>query len=386
MIAASARFEADRRPAIFLMTNTLEIGGSERQFATMATSLTVPGFDLKLGCLRRRGAFADGLKELVEFPPNGNLFNLKAQRARWALGRYLRANRVVVAHSFDFYSNFMLIPAARLARIPVVIGSQRQIGDLLSSFRNTAHNALLRWCDRIVCNSRAAANGLERAGIATGKLTVIPNVLRGELFSETVPAIPRVPGRVRVVMIARMNDPAKRHDVFLKAAAEVAARDASIDFVLVGDGPLRPRLEESAAKLGIASRVQFLGDCRDIPAVLASCDISVLSSDSESLSNAIMESMAAGLPVIACRVGGNEELVRDGENGFLIPAGNDQALAERIGQLSTRSELRAQFGAAAKRDAQRFTVDRICGEYARLYGSLLQEKGVARQEIVQPVI
>ena len=385
MTSAFTKSESSGHPALFLMTNTLETGGSERQFATLARSLSVPGLELMLGCLRKQGPFAEGLKNIVEFPPQGSLFNLKSQRARMALGRHLRANRVLVAHSFDFYSNFMLIPSARLAGIPVVVGSQRQLGDLLSSFRNTAQHALFRWCDRIVCNSRAAAKGLERAGIRSSKLVVIPNVLTTEALAETAPAIPRIPGRVRVVMIARMNDPAKRHDVFLAAAARVAAKHLQLDYVLVGDGPLRAGLERMAAELGLQSRISFLGDRRDVPAVLASSDISVLSSDSESLSNAIMESMAAGLPVLACRVGGNEELVRDGENGFLVPAGDHEALADCVGRLAQDAELRAAFGAASKKYAQNFTVERVCAEYERLYLSLLEEKGIERQALVHPV-
>ena len=96
----------------------------------------------------------------------------------------------MIAHSFDFYSNFMLIPSARLARIPVVVGSQRQLGDLLNRFRNTAQHALFRWCDRVVCNSRAAApvwSGLESA---TSKLVVIPNALPAAAFAESAPALP----------------------------------------------------------------------------------------------------------------------------------------------------------------------------------------------------
>lgn len=140
-----------------------------------------------------------------------------------------------------------------------------------------------------------------------------------------------------------------------------------------------------AANLGLQGRVIFLGDRSDVPAVLASSDISVLSSDSESLSNTIMESMASGLPVIACQVGGNEELIRDGENGFLVPAGNDEKIAERIEMLVSRREQRKSLGATAKRDAQIFTVERVCGEYASLYMSLLEEKGIERQALVQPV-
>jgi glycosyltransferase involved in cell wall biosynthesis len=138
-----------------------------------------------------------------------------------------------------------------------------------------------------------------------------------------------------------------------------------------------------AAQLNIGKPVVFLGDRRDVPAVLASCDISVLTSDSESLSNAIMESMAAGLPVVACRVGGNDELIRDGENGFLVQPGNDEELAERIERLVNSIEMRTSFGAAAKKDALNFTVEAICTQYEGLYMSLLEQKGIGQAQLVR---
>ena len=365
-------------PSLFLMANTFETGGGERQFATIAGNLNPQHLQVRLGCLRKRGPFAEGLHGVVEFPPEGSLFKLRSQRARWQLGRYLRANRVLIAHSFDFYSNFMMIPSARLAGVPVVLASQRQLGDLMSRFRNVAQHALFRFCDRVVCNSRAAASGLQQAGISPHKLVVIGNALPGEIFAEQQPALPLVQGALRVVMIARMNDPAKRHDIFLKAAARLSSRHPKIEFVLVGDGPLRPGLEEMAAKLGLGNRVTFLGDRRDVSAILASADISVLPSISESLSNAIMESMAAGVPVVACRIGGNEELIRDGESGFLVQAGSDEDLAARVESLVDQPGLRKSFGAAAKRNAQNFSVEKICEQYERLYMSLLEEKGMGK--------
>jgi hypothetical protein len=170
--------KGDHRPALFLMGNTLEMGGGERQFATLASALDPEHLQVRLGCLRKGGPFAEGLEGIAEFPPEGSLFKWKAQRARLALGRHLRTNRVVIAHSFDFYSNLMLIPSARLAGVPVVVGSQRQLGDLMSWLRNSAQHMLFGWCDRVVCNSRAAAARLRQAGLNPNKLAVMARYLR----------------------------------------------------------------------------------------------------------------------------------------------------------------------------------------------------------------
>ncbi|MGH9357094.1 MAG: glycosyltransferase, partial [Terriglobia bacterium] len=325
----------DKRPAVFLMTNTFETGGSERQFVTLARALRRGAFRVELGCLGRLGPLGNGLGDVPEFSPGGTLYGWTSMRARLRLRRRLRARRVVIAHSFDFYSNLMMIPAARLAGAAAVIGSQRQLGDLLTKSQSIAQNMVFRLADCVVCNSRAASEGLTRTGLPARKIKVIPNALPEEAFVAEPPALPRTGSILRAGMIARMNNPVKDYPAFLHAAARVAAKHANVEFLLVGDGPLRPQLQEMAKALGIEKQLRFLGDRRDIPAVLASMDISVLTSRSESLSNAIIESMAAGLPVIATRVGGNPELVRDGETGFLVPPGDTASLADALERLLT---------------------------------------------------
>src|SRR5208282_5756709 len=133
-----------------------------------------------------------------------------------------------------------------------------------------------RFCQRVVCNSRAAADSLRAAGLRESKLEVIPNGLPEQAFAECVPAIPPKPGVVRVGMIARMNNAVKNHPALLRAAAKLSEQCPAVEFVLVGDGPLRPGLEELAAELGIGEKVLFAGERQDIPAVLASMDVSVL--------------------------------------------------------------------------------------------------------------
>jgi glycosyltransferase involved in cell wall biosynthesis len=178
-----------------------------------------------------------------------------------------------------------------------------------------------------------------------------------------------------------MNDPVKRHDLFLRMAARLLPCFPDLQFVLIGDGPLRPNLERLAQQLGIENRVTFLGDRRDVPAVLASLDISVMPSASESLSNVILESMAAGVPVVATRVGGNLELVQDGETGFMVPPGDDPSademrFAAAVGKLVTQPELRQKFGSNAREKAQHsYSVSKIRDCYQDLYQSLLAHKG-----------
>jgi glycosyltransferase involved in cell wall biosynthesis len=325
-------------------------------------------------CLRRTGGLLSRVGEIPEFPPGGSLFGLQSMSARLAMGRYLRQNRVVAAHAFDFYTNLMVIPTARIAGVPVVMGSQRQLGDLLTPAQSWAQLQAFRMCDRVVCNSRAAAERLRKKGLTESKLEVIPNGLPSDLFAEAAASIPRRAGIVRVGMIARMNDAVKNHAAFLRAAARVAKESPNVEFLLVGDGPLRAGLESMAGELGITGKVTFAGERHDIPAMLASMDVSVLISASESLSNAILESMGAGVPVIATSVGGNPELVRDGENGLLIAGGGEEQLVKAILQLAGDANLRRSLGEHGREFARSFHIEVICRRYEDLYLSLLAKK------------
>jgi glycosyltransferase involved in cell wall biosynthesis len=366
---------AAARPRVFLMNDALRTGGTERQFSALARSLRPESFQVMLGCMHRVGVFLNGLGDIAEFDVGGSFFTLQAQRSFVALVKYLRSRSVAIAHSFDFYSNLMLIPAARLAGVPVVIGSQRQLGDLLTPAQRAVQSVVFRISDRVVCNSRAAADLLAQRGLPRHKLTVIPNGLSNEAFAEATPALPRIPGLLRVGLIARMNDPVKNQTVLLHAAARLKDKFPHVEYLLVGDGHLRHGLEQIARKLGLADRVRFMGERHDIPAILAAMDISVVASSSESLSNVILESMAAARPVVATRVGGNPELVRDGETGVLVPTNDESKLAEALAQLLARPSLREELGRKAQSVARaQFGMERVRDQYEHLYAALVAEK------------
>jgi len=360
------------------MVNTFETGGSERQFTVLAQNLAPPQFQTHLGCISRRGPLAHNFPDAPEFPLGGSLYGWQSLRTRLNLTRHLRQHRVQVAHAFDFYTNLTLIPAARLARVPVVIGSHRQLGDLLTPAQFRAQAAALRWSDAVVCNSQAAADRLIAAGLSPNKIAVIGNALPAEAFTAAPAALPKLPGVLRVGMVARMNHRYKNQSGFLRIAARIHQHTPNVEFVLVGDGPLRQELEQEAASLGLGASAIFLGDRQDMPAVLASLDLAVNTSDSESLSNVILEAMAAQLPVVAYEVGGNSELLSP-QRGTLIPAGNEAAFADALQKLLADSALRQQQGENARQFAQEnFSLGRVRQRYAELYATLLEKKRPSR--------
>ena len=376
--------------AVFLMTTSGDRGGTERQFAIMADALGKGSFHVETGCIHRRGSFFDGLPRIQEFSLGGSFVSWRALKSCAALWRHLRREKIAVAHSFDFYTNLMLLPIARLAGTPVVIGSMRQLGDRLTSWQTRVLSWVLRsFPDRIVCNSLAAAARLQQLDVPDKKLVVIPNALPEEVFQPTEPAFPRKNMSLRIGMVARMNEKVKNHPALLRAVAILIQEIPDIEVFLVGDGKLRADLEKMSSDLGITANIRFLGERQDIPAILAGLDISVLTSTSESSSNAILEAMAAGLPVVATRVGGTPELVQQGETGFLVDSGDDTQLVDALRTLLQNESLRRQFGLRGREFARtRFGVASIQRQYEDLYGAVLavlkEKRATGRGERRQP--
>lgn len=175
------------------------------------------------------------------------------------------------------------------------------------------------------------------------------------------------PARRHVACIARFH-PVKDHAMLLRAFARTAAVVADVDLILAGDGQLRPDLEAQARALGIDARVSFLGVRRDVPDLLRAADVFALTSVSEGASITLLEAMASGVPSVVTRVGGNPELVRDGEDGLLVPRGDDEAAAQALVRLLTDHGLRARLGASARQRAlETYQLDRTIDRYYARY-------------------
>ncbi len=382
----ATRFQnTDSNLRLFMMMDSLRTGGSERQFALMARAFRRGPCDLYLGCLQRCGKYLEDLGEIDEYPTGGSFLTLGALHSLGRLVGFLRRTRIEVAQSFDFYTNVMLIPAAHLAGVPVVIASQRQLGDLLRPMQRRVQNIIFRLADCVVCNSWAVTDQLAREGVPKAKLTVISNGLPPEAFLGAAPALPPEPDAMRIGMIARMNERAKNHALFLRAATIVASRFPLAQFVLVGDGPFRKEWEELAWQLGIGPRTRFLGERHDITSVLAALDVVVSPSRTESLSNTILEAMAAGRPVVATRVGGNPELVRDRETGLLVAPEDEGALANALETMLASPDLAREWGENARRvTLANFTLDYARERFEQLYIDLLAKKGLRQSPVVMP--
>jgi glycosyltransferase involved in cell wall biosynthesis len=381
------------RVRLLKFIGSFRIGGTERQAVSLALRLNSARFEARLACFQRYG----GLLKVVE---SGGmpieeynidcLYNANTVRQQLRFAGYVWRNQIQVVHTYGFYTNIFAIPAARLAGAPVIVASVRDMGDIHSPLQRRAQKLICCLADCVLVNAEAVRERLIAEGYRPEKITVIKNGLDPTRFAKTngdatlrreFGLAPRAP---LVAVVSRLNQ-LKGVEYFLEAAGMVAQHFPEARFVIVGDDPYNQNglykrsLHERAARLGLDSRLIFTGLRQDIPGVLSEVAVSVLPSLSEGLSNVLLESMAAGVPVVATRVGGNPEVVQDGATGFLTPPRDAAALARGIGLLLADPELASRFGRAAKqRIADHFSFERMVEKTEHLYLDLLKKASPRR--------
>jgi glycosyltransferase involved in cell wall biosynthesis len=297
------------------------------------------------------------------------------------LYRLLRQERPQILHTWMFHANVPGRIIGRLAGVPVIISSERTMGQE-GRMRREANRLTAPLADRIICVSTPVATyAREQIGLPASRLVVIPNgvALEGRPQRDHDE---RTGDVVRMGYVGRLS-PVKGVDLLLEAAARLAA-DATLprwELRIIGAGDERPALEEAALTLGLGDRVRFLGPRSDIPAQLAELDLLVLPSRWEGMPNVALEAMAARLPVVATAVGGTPEVVVDGETGLLTPAEDVAALTAALRSLILDADGRAAMGAAGRRRVEEgFTLAHAVARTAALYEDLLQEQDVPQAQ------
>lgn len=301
------------------------------------------------------------------------LAGIRSLAAARELARYLKRHRIRIVHSFFQDATVFSLWTARWAGVPVRLGSLRDLG----FWRERRIEFLMRrtypLMSALVANSRAVKERfVQDDGLDPRRIHVIPNGVDTAAFAFH----PQGPEPPTVLFLGNLNRKVKRPDLFLRAAARVAPRYPSVRWLVVGDGEFRPELETLGRELGLGERVVFSGRQIDISSFLARSAIGVNCSDSEGFSNAVLEYMLAGCVVVATAVGGNLELIRQGEDGVLVAPDDDAALAEAIGRLLADPGLAARLRAAARRRVEsEYGWERCCASHQDLYRKLLGEHG-----------
>jgi len=365
---------------VLIFTNSVRIGGSERQAVELIKRVDPARFEIIVACFQKDGPLLNELplaiSQLHEFPLVG-FFHPSTAGHAFRFIRLLKRAHIQVIQCFDFYSNLFAIPLARLCGVPVILASRRDEANMRTSYQRRAELWSYGFATGVVANAEAIKEQLVRRDkVSSEKVWVIHNGFdldrvdrHGGQPSEG--SIPPSQG-LRIAVVANLR-PEKGHLVFLDAAQRLTKSNPQARFLIVGEGVMRERIETRVRECGLTEQVQLSGEVKDIPALLRSLDIAVLPSlKNEGFPNAVMEAMAASVPVVATDTGGTSELVIDGLTGFMIQPGDAAALGDRIGRLCGDAEMRRKMGEAGRRRiVDHFTTDRMARKFEALYSRLI---------------
>ena len=336
-----------------LVTRELGLGGSERQVAETALALDRNRWQPHIGCFTGGGFRARELAEagvpILDLQLT-SLISPGTLRCAARFGRYLARHEIRLVHAFDVPADLFAVPVARSYRVPVVLSSQRAHRSLTPGFQRHLLRLTDRIVDGIVVNSRAVARELTAEdGVPGSMIRLAYNGIDTAVFHSRRAVAPLpFPGGEPIIGVVCALRPEKGLQTLLDAFAHVhRAR-----LLIVGSGPELGRLQSRATELELRDACHFEPAVADVACWLRGIDVFVLPSLSEALSNSLLEAMACGCCPIASDVGGNPELVTDGETGLLFPAGDAVALANCLRRVLEDTALRQRLAAAAEQRAR----------------------------------
>ena len=364
---------------VLLLVDTLNVGGTESQVAHTALRLKTASYYVTVACLRAEGPLLEMLRKagisVAEFRKGKTLLSINGLRQLLRLARFLRRGKFHVMHAYDLWANLLGVPAARLALTPIIVSSRRYLAehDWYTARRARILRAVYRLSTYVVVNSNSVRQLLvERDHIPSERIHVIYNGVDVDRFTRPRRNKARkslsVKENSKVVVVLANMYAVKGHTHLITAAIIVCACLPDTTFLLIGDGPERPMLEQRIKSLNLQRNILFLGSREDIPDLLACCDLSVLPSESEGFPNSLLEAMAAGLPVIATCVGGTPEIIENGINGLLVPPKDPSALARAILRVLGDSEFAKKLAISGQeRVRKQFSFDRLIAQTTQLY-------------------
>ena len=372
-----------RARRVFFVLDSLNVGGTETQGVELARRLDPKRYEVTLACLRAQGPLLDKLTgsavKLMEFYPKGGMNSSGGVYQLLRMAAFLRRGKFDVVHTHDLWANLLGVPAALLARVPVIISSQRDLSHM--EFYKTNRKRWVRkiqnMSSAVLANAGSIRDGLVAdEGFSADKVRVIYNGVDLQRFAVASPnreqLFPGTSDGKLVVLVGNMHTDVKGHRLLITAAREVLCEFPKTRFVFVGDGALREELERMTSSLELQQKILFLGRCENVPEILACSDIGILPSKAEGLPNAVLEYLAARLPTITSNVGGNAEIIQDGVNGLLFPSEDAAALSKALLRLLHDPELALRLGIAGREHVRKnFGFERMIEEVDRMYSELL---------------
>jgi len=356
---------------------SLECGGLEKLAIELGVAFTKNGFRASICCLDRLGelapeAKAKGIKVHHVERKQGFDFTLP-----FRLARILQKERVDIVHTHNMSPLFYGTIAAHLAGVRVVINTRH------GREKKTMSSFILGLNDAVIFISEdSKSEMLKYNHINEQNVKVIYNGIDVDRYRDhmdkNIAKDKLQIGRSTLVIgtVGRLSEE-KDHFTLLDAFVKVAKLRDDVKLVIVGDGILRKELERYVKNRGLDEKVIFFGFRDDITEILPALDMFVLSSTTEGVALTLLEAMAASKPVVATNVGGNPEVVVDGETGFLVPPKDPQTMADAIMKILDNPELAKSMGRAGrKRVEQYFSLDRMVKDYTEVYEECLAKKRI----------
>lgn len=361
----------------FLITE-LQLGGAEKAVALIARGLPRDEFDVSVACLFGPEPYGSVLEAagipVTDLRMSGPTDVRVVARCR----AWIQAQRLQILHAYLFHAS-MVSRLARTRRAGWLLLNSQRLSGMERTLRQLANRFTSGRVDQFTAISEDTKRYLRREiGIPGKRIEVIRNGLDLDAFDAEAragfargAALPATDDP-RIVTLGQMrSDGQKGYPMLVEMMRMVlAARPAHL--FACGDGPMRPDIEAAAQRAGVAGSVSFLGERRDVPSVLRDVDIYVQGSLWEGFPNAILEAMAAGLPVVATAVGGVPELVEDGETGVLVPPNDPRAMADVVLALIEDPDLARRLGEAGRqRVEEHFSAERVIQGHVELYRRLI---------------
>ena len=376
------------RSTVCQLLFSLELGGAELLAARIARRLR-DNYRFVFICLESMGCLGEGLRD-DGFPVH---VLDKQSGVDWRvirrLKRLLRREGLDLIHAHQYGAFFYAAMARFPFRHPPILLTDhgRDFPDRALRSHILANRVLLAERDRLVgvgANVRVAM--IDNEGFPADRVGVVYNGINTDLFAgvnEHRALMRRElgidPGDFVILQAARLQ-PIKDHATAIRAMARVVRSLGEVRLLIAGEGGLASEIDSLINQLGLGDHVRLLGRRTDIDRLLGAADAALLSSVSEGIPLSLIEAMAASLPVVATRVGGIPDVVEEGRSGFLVPAGDDEAMAERILRLARNSALSQQLGeAGCARAAALFSEERMVAEYDQMYREMTR-KAPGRRE------
>ncbi len=366
MNAEGLRMDEPRRLRVAHLSQSLEIGGQERLMVEFARHRDRERFDLHVISLSDRGKLAEtfeaeGATVHTLQTPTGLKLSLL-----WRIRDLLRQLRIDIVHTHDDRPAIYGLPAAWWAGVRKRVHTHHH-GEI--AYISPRQNRMVAWAGRLadpfVCVSSNSAEFMALQGVPRDRVRTLRNGIDIRRFPYSGPD-----PRGAALTVARLS-PEKDLANLLHAVAHLRPSIPGFLLRIAGDGPLRGDLQRLRDELQLRECVEFLGERRDIPELLAHAKLFILPSKTEGISLTILEAMARGLPVVTTRVGGNPEVVLEGETGLLVPSQDPRSLAEAIARIWADDAMGRRMGEQARlRVEKEFEIRAMVAQYEAIYQEL----------------